>query len=186
MILPIVGFGASILRNKCKDISSDYPDLDDLLSNMWETMYEASGVGLAAPQVNKGIRLFVIDTASFSDDNDESDEITVKKAFINPRIIKENGDDWNFNEGCLSIPDIREFVTRKSSITITYLDENFKKNTDVFDGLSARVIQHEYDHINGVLFTDRISPLRKNMIKGKLSDISKGSVRVSYKMRFLK
>lgn len=184
MILPIVAFGSPILRNKCKDIDADYPDLDILLFDMWETMYNASGVGLAAPQINKSIRLFLIDTASFVDDSN-SEEV-VKKVFINPKIIDQRGDDWIFNEGCLSIPDIREDVIRKSSITISYFDENFKKHIDVFDGLVARVIQHEYDHINGVLFTDKISPLRKKMIKGKLIDVSKGNVDVNYKLRFFR
>ena len=184
MILPIIAFGSSVLRKKCEDIPVDYTDLDVLLANMWKTMYEANGVGLAAPQINKEIRLFLIDTTPFSDDKTISKEEIVKKVFINPTIIKESGEDWDFNEGCLSIPDIREDITRKSIITISYFDENFNKHTDIFDGLVARVIQHEYDHINGVLFIDRISPLRKRMIKGKLIDISKGKVSVSYKMRF--
>jgi len=186
MILPIVAFGSPILRGKCEDISNDYPELDALLSDMWETMYEASGVGLAAPQINKAIRLFLIDTAPFFDDQQDSTEKVVKKVFINPRITEERGEDWDFNEGCLSIPDIREDITRKSSITIEYLDENFEKHIDVFDGLTARVIQHEYDHINGILFTDKVSPLRKRMIRGKLIDISRGKVKVSYKMRFVR
>ncbi len=184
MILPIVAFGNPILRSKCQNISADYPDLIDLLSNMWETMYQANGVGLAAPQINKSIRLFLIDTTPFKDDEEISNDQIVKKVFINPILIEESGEKWSFNEGCLSIPDIREDVIRNSTITISYFDENFKKHTDVFDGLVARVIQHEYDHINGVLFVDKISPLRKRMIKGKLKDITKGNVKVSYKMRF--
>jgi len=184
MILPIVAFGNPILRSKCQNISADYPDLIDLLSNMWETMYQANGVGLAAPQINKSIRLFLIDTTPFNDDDEISNDQIVKKVFINPILIEESGEKWSFNEGCLSIPDIREDVIRNSTITISYFDENFKKHTDVFDGLVARVIQHEYDHINGVLFVDKISPLRKRMIKGKLKDITKGNVKVSYKMRF--
>ena len=184
MILPIVAFGNPILRSKCQNISTDYPDLLDLLSNMWETMYQANGVGLAAPQINKSIRLFLIDTTPFKDDEEISNDQIVKKVFINPILIEESGEKWSFNEGCLSIPDIREDVIRNSTITISYFDENFKKHTDVFDGLVARVIQHEYDHINGVLFVDKISPLRKRMIKGKLKDITKGNVKVSYKMRF--
>ncbi len=185
MILPIVAFGAPILRKKCVSITDDYPDLDLLLSNMWETMYEACGVGLAAPQINKSIKLFLIDTAPFADDETLDIKI-VKKVFINARIIKESGKEWNFNEGCLSIPEIREDVTRKSSITIEYFDEKFQKHIDTFDGLTARVIQHEYDHINGILFIDKISILRKRMIKGKLIDISKGKTNVNYKMRFLR
>jgi peptide deformylase len=184
MILPIIAFGAQILRKKCENITADYPELDLLLVNMWETMYEASGIGLAAPQVNKAIRLFLIDTTPFIDDDEESEEEVVKKVFINARVIEETGDKWVFNEGCLSIPDLREDIIRRSSITIEYFDENFKKHTDIFDGLTARVIQHEYDHINGVLFIDKVSPLRKRMIKGKLIDISKGMVSTSYKMRF--
>ena len=154
---------------------------------MWETMYAASGVGLAAPQINQAIRLFLIDTTPFVDDKDSQVHVdVVKKVFINARIIEEKGEEWDFNEGCLSIPEIREDITRKSSITIEYFNENFEKHTDIFDGLTARVIQHEYDHINGVLFTDKLSPLRKRMIKGKLIDISKGKVPTTYKMRFLR
>mgnify|MGYP001068341177 CR=1 FL=1 len=186
MILPIVAFGSQILRSKCSDITDDYPDLDVLLTNMWETMYEASGVGLAAPQINKSISLFLIDTTPFSDDNDQSTTKAIKKVFINAKITEEKGDEWDFNEGCLSIPDVREDVRRKNSITIEYFDENFIKHIDVFDGLVARVIQHEYDHINGVLFTDKLSPLRKRMIKGRLIDIMNGKVTVNYKMSFSK
>jgi peptide deformylase len=184
MILPIVAFGSPILRKKCIDISPDYPELDMLLENMKETMHEARGVGLAAPQINKSIRLFLIDTTPFVDDEEETEEEIVKQAFINARILEEVGDQWDFNEGCLSIPDVREDISRKPNITIEYFDENFEKHTDTYDGLTARVIQHEYDHIQGVLFTDKISALRKRMIKGKLMDISKGKVDVSYKMRF--
>ena len=184
MILPIVAFGAPVLRKKCVDITPEYPELETLLENMWETMYEACGVGLAAPQINKGIRLFLIDTTPFVEDEEETEEVIVKQAFINARIIKETGEEWDFNEGCLSIPDVREDVSRKSIITIEYLDENFKKHTKTFEGLTARVIQHEYDHIDGILFTDKLSALRKRMIKGKLMDISKGKVNAAYKMRF--
>ena len=184
MILPIVAFGAPILRKKCVDITHEYPDLETLLDNMWETMYEASGVGLAAPQINKAIRLFVIDTTPFVEDEEETEEVIVKQTFINARIIEEKGEEWDFNEGCLSIPDVREDVSRKSTITIEYMDENFKKHTTTFDGLTARVIQHEYDHVDGILFTDKISALRKRMIKGRLMDISKGKVNAAYKMRF--
>ena len=183
MILPIVAFGAPILRKKCSDISPDYPGFDTILANMWETMYEAKGVGLAAPQVNKGIRLFLIDTTPFFDD-DEIKEVIVKQAFINAKILEESGEEWEFNEGCLSIPDLREDVIRKPIIKIEYMDENFKMHTKTYEGLTARVIQHEYDHINGILFTDKLTALRKRMIKGKLMDISKGKVNASYKMRF--
>ncbi|MEC7646709.1 MAG: peptide deformylase [Bacteroidota bacterium] len=185
MILPIVAFGSPILRKKCENITNNYPNLDLLLANMWETMYEASGVGLAAPQINKAIRLFLIDTTPFSDDEDTLEVEIVKKVFINASIIEESGEEWDFNEGCLSIPEIREDITRKSSVTIEYFDEHFQKHIDTFDGLTARVIQHEYDHINGILFIDKISILRKRMIKSKLLDISKGKISPNYKMRFL-
>tara|TARA_B100001250_G_scaffold87804_1_gene72631 strand:+ start:25399 stop:25959 length:561 start_codon:yes stop_codon:yes gene_type:complete len=186
MILPIVAFGSPVLRKKCTSVSSEYLNLDSLISNMWDTMYAASGVGLAAPQINKSIRLFIIDTTPFLDDSDDSDLKVIKKVFINPNIINESGSMWSFNEGCLSIPEIREDVNRKSSITIEYFDENFKMHTDVFDGLTARVIQHEYDHVNGVLFVDKLSQLRKRMIKSKLLDIRKGKISANYKMRFSK
>ena len=186
MILPIVAFGSPILRKMCSDISPDYPEFDTILANMWETMYEANGVGLAAPQVNKRIRLFLIDTTPFFDDEEEIKEVIVKQAFINARILEESGEEWEFNEGCLSIPDLREDVSRKSTITIEYMDENFEKHTATYDGLTARVIQHEYDHINGILFTDKLTALRKRMIKGKLMDISKGKVNSTYKMRFVR
>ncbi len=186
MVLPIVAYGSPVLRNRCVDISPDYPDLDNLLANMWETMYKAHGVGLAAPQINKGIRLFLIDTTPFVEDERDTEEIILKQTFINARILEESGKEWEFNEGCLSIPEIREDISRKPSITIEYLDENFKKHIDTYDGLVARVIQHEYDHIDGILFTDKLSALRKRMIKGKLMDISKGKVDASYKMRFPK
>lgn len=186
MILPIVAFGAPILRTECESVSPKYPNLDALIDNMWKTMYAASGVGLAAPQINKSIRLFIIDTNPFLDDSNKIDEKPVKKVFINPRIVNEAGELWDFNEGCLSIPEIREDISRHSSITIEYFDEDFNMQTDVFDGLTARVIQHEYDHINGVLFVDKLSPLRKRMIKGRLRDISKGKITTNYKMRIFK
>jgi len=184
MVLPIVAFGAPILRKKCKEITPDYPELATLLANMWETMYNAKGVGLAAPQINKEIRLFLIDTTPFVDDEEETEKVIVKQVFINARILEETGEDWDFNEGCLSIPEIREDISRKSQITIEYMDEHFQQHTETYDGLTARVIQHEYDHVNGILFTDRVSALRKRMIKGKLMDNSKGKVDVAYKMRF--
>ena len=184
MILPIVAFGVPILRKKCSYISSDFPDFHSILDNMWETMYEANGVGLAAPQINKGIRLFLIDTSPFLEDEDKENEVIVKQVFINARILEESGEEWEFNEGCLSIPDLREDITRKSIIRIEYMDENFKIHTKTYNGLTARVIQHEYDHIEGILFIDKLSALRKRMIKGKLLDISKGRVNAAYKMRF--
>jgi peptide deformylase len=185
MILPIVAFGTPVLREKCKEISADYPSLSQLIDDMFETMYKASGVGLAAPQINKAIRLFIIDTTVFAEDQ-ESDITPLKEVFINPRIIKEKGKEWLFNEGCLSIPEIREDVARKSEIEIEYFDTNFKQHIKKFDGITARVIQHEYDHIQGILFTDKLSPLRKRVLKGKLNDVSKGKISVNYRMRFFK
>ncbi len=189
MILPIVAYGGPILRKTGKDIDTDYLEIKDLVTNMWETMYNANGVGLAAPQIGLSIRLFVIDTTPFSDDEELSEvEQKVlngfKKVFINAQIDKETGNDWSFNEGCLSIPDIREDIVRKDTITITYLDEDFKKYTKTYDGLLARVIQHEYDHIEGILFTDKLTPLKKRLLKGKLTNISKGKINVDYRMRF--
>ena len=182
MIFPIIAFGSPVLRKKCDEISLDYPELDVLLENMWETMYESSGVGLAASQINKSIRLFLIDTTPFMEEGEE--DKVIKKTFINAIILEEEGDEWTFNEGCLSIPEIREDIQRKPIITIKYQDENFDWHTDTFDGVTARIIQHEYDHIEGILFTDKISPLRKRMIKRKLENISKGNIEVGYRMKF--
>nr|WP_299338261.1 peptide deformylase [Allomuricauda sp.] len=189
MILPIVAYGDPVLRKVSKDMDSDYPDLENLISNMWETMYNAHGVGLAAPQVGLPIRMFLVDTTPFSDDEDLTDEEQkalngFKKVFINAKIEQEEGEEWEFNEGCLSIPDIREDVKRKPEITITYLDENFKEHNEKYNGLLARVIQHEYDHIEGVLFTDKLSSLKKRLLKNRLDKISKGKINVDYKMRF--
>ncbi|MFD2516816.1 peptide deformylase [Salinimicrobium flavum] len=189
MILPIIAYGDPVLRKKGKEISRDYPKLDELIANMWETMYNAFGVGLAAPQVGLPVRLFMIDTSPFAEDEDLSEEEKkelegLKKVFINPVITKEEGDEWAFNEGCLSIPDVREDVFRKPEITIEYFDENFNKYTENYKGLAARVIQHEYDHIEGILFTDKLSSLKKRIIKGKLANISKGKITVDYRMRF--
>ena len=189
MTLPIVAYGDPVLRKVGKDIQKDYPELKTLLENMWETMYNASGVGLAAPQIGRPIRLFLVDTSPFSDDDDLSKEEqdllkTFKKVFINAHILEETGKEWAFNEGCLSIPDVREDVSRKDTVTINYLDENFKEHTETYDGLLARVIQHEYDHIEGVLFTDKLSSLKKRLLKSRLSNISKGKIRVDYRMRF--
>ena len=189
MILPIVAYGDPVLRKVAKDINSDYPNLEALISNMWDTMYNAHGVGLAAPQIGLPIRLFLVDTSPFADDDELSEEEQAqlegfKKVFINAKIEQESGDDWNFNEGCLSIPDIREDVKRKPEIKITYLDENFNSHTEVYDGLLARVIQHEYDHIQGILFTDKLSSLKKRLLKSRLDKISKGKISIDYKMRF--
>ena len=188
MILPIVAYGTPVLKKKGSDISPDYPAFEQLLENMWETMYEANGVGLAAPQVGIAIRLFLVDASPFADDDElteeEQKQLTgFKKVFINPQI-EESGEEWAFNEGCLSIPDIREDVYRQEEIQIRYWDENFKEHTEQYSGLAARVIQHEYDHIEGVLFTDKLSPLKKRLIKGKLNNIAKGNIDVDYKMRF--
>lgn len=189
MILPIVAYGDPVLKKKGKAISKDYPKFDELLDNMYETMYNAYGVGLAAPQIGLPIRLFLVDTSPFAEDPDLSPEEQeslkdFKRTFINAEITNEEGDEWAFNEGCLSIPDVREDVFRKPKITISYVDENFEPHTEIFEGLIARVIQHEYDHIEGILFTDKLSSLKKRLIKGKLSNISKGKINVDYKMRF--
>ena len=188
MILPIVAYGTPVLKKKGKDITPEYPAFEQLLENMWETMYEANGVGLAAPQVGIAIRLFIVDASPFADDDElteeEQKQLTgFKKVFINPQI-EESGEEWAFNEGCLSIPDVREDVYRQEEIQLRYWDENFKEHTDQYTGLAARVIQHEYDHIEGVLFTDKLSPLKKRLIKGKLNNIAKGNIDVDYKMRF--
>jgi peptide deformylase len=189
MILPIVGYGDPVLRKLGEEISPDYPNLKETISNMFETMYNACGVGLAAPQVGLPIRLFVIDTTPFSDDEDMSKDEQLqlngfKRTFINAKMIKEEGDEWVFNEGCLSIPDVREDVYRNEKITIEFSDENFNIKTEIFDGLIARVIQHEYDHIEGILFTDKISSLKKQLIKKKLQNIMDGKSRPDYKMKF--
>lgn len=189
MILPIVAYGDPVLRKEAVAIEKSYPNLDQILENMWETMYNANGVGLAAPQVGMPIRVFVVDTTPFADDDsltasEQTRLAGFKKVFINPTILQETGDEWAFNEGCLSIPNVREDVFRKEQITIRYCDEQFKEYTEVYNGLVARVIQHEYDHIEGILFTDKISSLKKRLIKGKLGNISKGKVNVDYRMRF--
>lgn len=189
MILPIVAYGDPVLRKKSVEISKDYPDLNTLIANMKETMYNASGVGLAAPQIGKAIRLFVIDASPFADDEDlnkEENELlkNFNRVFINPLILKEEGEEWAFNEGCLSIPDVREEVWRQPKITIEYQDENFEKHTEILIGLAARIFQHEYDHIEGILFTDKISSLKKRLLKRKLENISKGKIKADYRMRF--
>ncbi len=190
MILPIRAFGDAVLRKKCTDITPDYPGLEELISNMFETMRSANGIGLAAPQIGLDIRLFVIDVRPLAEDEDYEDiseELKdFRKVFINARILEESGEEWKFNEGCLSIPDVREDVKRKETILIEYHDENFEKRTETFSDIRARVIQHEYDHIEGILFTDRISSLKKKLVKGKLMKISHGDVAVNYKMRFPK
>ncbi|MGB5227746.1 peptide deformylase [Eudoraea sp.] len=189
MNLSILAYGDPILRKVGKSINKDYPKLMELIANMWETMYNANGVGLAAPQIGLPIRLFIVDTGPFADDDELSPEEqealkNFKRVFINAKIEDESGTNWTFNEGCLSIPDIREDVSRMDTISISYLDENFKAHKESFDGLLARVIQHEYDHIEGILFTDKLSSLKKRLLKGKLANISKGKINVEYKMRF--
>ena len=189
MILPIVAYGDPVLRKVAVAIDATYPDLEKLITNMKETMYNASGVGLAAPQIGKAIRLFLIDASPFSEDDDLSEEErtllkSFNRVFINPKILEEEGEEWIFNEGCLSIPDVREDVSRQPKITIEYQDENFKVHTETLEGLAARVFQHEYDHIEGILFTDKLSTLKKRIIKKKLENISKGKISADYRMRF--
>ncbi len=192
MFLPIVAYGAPILRKVCKDIDEDYPGLPKLIEDMWETMYESNGVGLAAPQINKDIRLFVMDSIQIFE-NLEEDELDIypdgpgiKQVFINAHIESLDGEEWAYNEGCLSIPKIREDVYRSESVTLSYLDENFEEHTTTFNGITARVILHEYDHTEGKLFIDYIKPLRKKLLQGKLNDINKGKIKVDYKMIFPK
>ena len=192
MILPIVAYGSPILREKCVDISPQYPDLEKLIADMWETMYNSKGVGLAAPQVNKNIRLFIIDSHQVLD-NLEDDEKTdyphdkgFKGVFINAKVISATGEEWPYTEGCLSIPKIREDVTRKETVVIEFRDEHFALHTASFNGITARVILHEYDHIEGKLFIDYLKPLKRNLLKRKLDDISKGKISMDYKMLFPK
>ncbi|AUC75618.1 peptide deformylase [Olleya sp. Bg11-27] len=190
MILPIVAYGDPVLKKKATDITKDYPKLKELIANMYETMYGSFGVGLAAPQIGLSIRMFIVDATPFADDEDvlgkeESEFLkNFKHTFINPVILEESGDEWAFNEGCLSIPDVREDVFRQPNIKIEYFDEDFNKQTMALDGLAARVFQHEYDHIEGILFTDHLSALKKRLIKGKLTNISKGKINVDYRMKF--
>ena len=186
MILPVVAYGDPVLRKECKDIDKDYPKLDSFIANMWDTMYNANGVGLAAPQAGRAIRLFTVDTKPFAEEGEEDFELLkdFKKVFINAEIIDRKGDEWAFNEGCLTIPDVHEDVFRPETIVMEYYDENWEFHTEEFSGLVARVIQHEYDHIEGILFTDKLSSLKKRLLKGKLNSISKGKVDVDYNMRF--
>jgi peptide deformylase len=189
MILPIIAYGDPVLRKVGTEIDKEYPKLETLIANMKETMYNASGVGLAAPQIGLAIRLFIIDASPFAEDEDLNDEDratlkTFNHVFINAQIIKEEGEEWSFNEGCLSIPDVREDVSRQPKITIEYQDEEFNKHTAVLEGLAARVFQHEYDHIEGILFTDKLSTLRKRLLKKRLENISKGKINADYRMSF--
>lgn len=189
MTLPIVAYGDPVLRKIGKELEQGYPNLEHIIENMWETMYKANGLGLAAPQVGLPIRLFLVDTSPLADDEELSPEEqemlkNFKRVFINAKVEEETGNSWSFNEGCLSIPEVHEDVTRKESIRLRYVDENFQPHLETFGGLLARVIQHEYDHIEGILFTDKLSSLKKRLIKGKLSNISKGKIDVDYRMRF--
>lgn len=182
MILPIYAYGQPVLKKKCVDIKSDQQDLNELLENMWETMYNANGVGLAAPQIGKAIRLFIIDTKQLEKEEELKDGF--KHAFINAEIVKEEGDLWSYEEGCLSIPNIRGDVERPKTLTIKFFDEEFKEHTKTYNGINARVIQHEFDHIEGKLFTEKLKPLKKRLIKRKLEAIKKGNIQSEYRMRF--
>ena len=192
MILPIVAYGAPVLRKVCSDIEADYSGLDKLIADMWETMYNSNGVGLAAPQINVPIRLFVMDSEQIFTNKDEDEELNYpdepgyKGVFINAHIKALNGEPWSYNEGCLSIPKIREDVNREEEVTLEYDDENFNHHVKTFNGITARVILHEYDHIDGKLFIDHIRPLKRKLLQGKLNDISKGKIKVDYRMVFPK
>jgi peptide deformylase len=190
MILPIVAYGDPVLRKEAKFIEKNEIELAKLVDNMFDTMYEAAGVGLAAPQIGLDIRLFVVDGQPFNEKEKDEDIdpslIGFKKVFINAEILEEDGDDWAFEEGCLSIPGIRADVYRPEKVTIRYRDMDWNELTETYEGLAARIIQHEYDHIDGILFTDYLPPLKKRMLKNKLADITKGSVSVDYKMKFPK
>ena len=184
MILPILAYGDPVLKEVAEDIEQNYPKLQELIANMYETMYNASGIGLAAPQIGLPVRIFIADTTQINDDDFNGEKEGFRKVFINATILKEYGQPWSYDEGCLSIPGIRESVVREDTVEIEYLDENFEYHHEIYTGFNARVIQHEYDHIEGILFVDRIKPLKKRLIKRKLASISKGDVRVPYKMKF--
>jgi peptide deformylase len=190
MILPIVAYGDPVLKKIAIEIDHTFPDLQQLVENMFETMYKAKGVGLAAPQIGKSIRLFVVDGSPFAEEEDEEPDpkaegiLNFKKTFINPIITEETGDEWAFNEGCLSIPKIREDVYRLETIRLSYYDENWEFHEETFSGYAARIIQHEYDHIEGVLFTDHLSVLKRKLLQKRLTNISKGIIDIDYKMKF--
>lgn len=194
MIIPIVAYGDPVLRKMCEDFEPDHENLKELIDNMWLTMYNAHGVGLAGPQIGLAKRIFLVDTHQLlkgeletnSPFNVKPGEVGIKKVFINAQIIKREGKDWPYNEGCLSIPTVREDVMRPVAIDIEYYDENFEKQSETFDGLAARVIQHEYDHIEGILFTDHLKPLKRTLLKARLDKVSKGKVNVDYRMKFPK
>ncbi|MBL7703329.1 MAG: peptide deformylase [Ferruginibacter sp.] len=192
MILPIVAYGSPVLRKVCDEIAPDYAGLNKLIDDMWETMYNSNGVGLAAPQINTPIRLFVMDSEQIFENQEEDekgeypDEPGFKGVFINARVIALNGKEWAYNEGCLSIPKIREDIMRNEELTIEFEDENFKQHTKTFNGITARIILHEYDHIEGKLFIDYLKPLKRKLMKRKLDDISRGKIKVDYRMVFPK
>lgn len=192
MILPIVAYGHPVLRKMAEDITPEYPELKKLIADMWETMYHSNGVGIAAPQVNKAIRLFVVDTEQIVEGFDDEDrrqypnEKPIKSVFINAHIIEESGEQWAYNEGCLSIPKVREDIMRHQTVRLRYMDENFNEQEGTFSGITARVILHEYDHIDGKLFIDYLAPIKKRLIKKKLDDISNGKIRMDYRMLFAK
>jgi len=184
MILPIYAYGQSVLKKKAVDIGSDYPGLEKLIADMWETMYHAEGIGLAAPQIGKSIRLFVVDTTVINEKDDE--EAGIKRTFINAQKVEETGKEWAYEEGCLSIPDVRGDVDRPDTVTLRYMDENFEEKVETFTGMNARVVQHEYDHIDGVLFIEHLKPIKKRLVKRRLENVRKGKVDVEYKMKFAK
>lgn len=192
MILPITAYGSPVLKKTAHDITPEYPGLPTLIANMWETMYNGRGVGLAAPQIGLDIRLFVVDSEQLIDDDDEEEDeesryrLTkgIKKVFINAKILEETGEPWLYEEGCLSIPDVRVKISRKETIRIRYMDENFTEHIQEFSEMNARIIQHEYDHIEGILLTDHMTPLKRSLVKTKLDNISKGRIDVKYKMKF--
>lgn len=190
MVFPIVAYGHPVLRKVAEDIQTDYPGLPKLIENMWETMYASAGVGLAAPQVNKNIRIFVVDTEQMftgmkdAEKEEYPDAPGVKAVFINARVVQLYGEEWLYNEGCLSIPKIREDISRNETVKLRYMNENFELQEKTFNGLTARVILHEFDHIEGKLFIDYISPLKRKLMRGKLNDIRRGIVKVDYKMLF--
>lgn len=192
MKLPIVAYGSPILRKVAVEITADYDGLPKLIEDMWETMYDSNGVGLAAPQINKSIRIFIMDSEQIFDNQEEDekglypDEPGVKGIFINAKIVNLSGEKWSYNEGCLSIPKVREDVMRYQSVTINYLDEHFNPHTKTFIGLSARIILHEFDHLEGKLFIDHITALKRTLLKRKLDDISKGKIKMDYRMIYEK
>jgi peptide deformylase len=190
MILPIVAYGTPILRQVSKEITPDYPDLAKLIEDMWETMYSSNGVGLAAPQVNRDIRLFIIDSRQVFENLEENEKDKypdgpgIRQVFINAHVVAVDGEEWSYNEGCLSIPKIREDIFRSEEVTLDFLDENFEPHTETYNGISARIILHEYDHIEGKLFIDYLKPLKRKLLKSKLDDITRGKISVDYKMSF--